>query len=175
MNIKDLMGMLSNVENSSYGKEMGRDKLIKGAESILPELLGQLDKNAKDPVESEKLDKALNDHMNDDFMSKDFIDRFDKDEADRMVDNIFRGDKHAVEKATGKSGLSRGETSTLLKILAPLAVAYLASKKQKKDLSREELSKETEKLHRKSTSGIGDKVKGFLDRDNDGSILDNLF
>ena len=149
----------------------------------LPVLLGGLAKNAQSPDGAQALGRAL-----------------DKDHDPGLLDNlgamlggggagalggagagilghVLGGRQPAVEQGLGKAtGLNSGQVGKLLMILAPIVMAALAKQKQQRGVDAGGLGGmlegEREDLQRKNPKLGG--LASMLDRDGDGSIIDDL-
>jgi len=146
----------------------------------LPVLLGGLATNAQSPAGAQALGAAL-----------------DKDHDPGLLDNlgamlggggmggagagilghILGGRRPAVEQGLGKAtGLDSGQIGKLLMLLAPIVMAALARRKQQQGVDAGGLggmlATEREDLQRRNPQLGG--LASMLDRDGDGSIVDDL-
>ena len=149
----------------------------------LPVLLGGLAKNAQSPDGAQALGRAL-----------------DKDHDPGLLDNlgamlggggagalggagagilghVLGGRQPAVEQGLGKAtGLNGSQIGKLLMLLAPIVMAALAKQKQQRGVDSGGLggmlAGEREELQRSNPQLGG--LASMLDRDGDGSIVDDL-
>lgn len=146
----------------------------------LPVLLGGLAKNAQSPAGAQALGAAL-----------------DKDHDPGMLDNlgamlgggalgsmgggilghVLGGQRPAVEQGLGKAtGLNGNQIGKLLMLLAPIVMAALARRKQEQGVDAGGLggmlNGEKNDLQRRNPQLGG--LASMLDRDGDGSIVDDI-
>ena len=179
---------LSSLLNSIMGNEKILQELgnkvqaspgeIKKATSLgIPTLVEALDRNAREPKSRESLAKALEDHSDDNVEDLEgFLNRVDADEGNRMLDHILGDRKVKVENnIASNSGLGIGQVSGLMSMLAPILIGMLGNKKKEDNVSRDGISDLTGSLGGLlGGGGIMDIAKGMLDRDGDGSFMDDL-
>lgn len=169
----------SAVESSSAmekGTGLDKGQLIKGLGAILPEITGQLNRNAKDPEQRRSLDKALKQHENDDVKDPgSYLDRFDREEADRMSGHIFgNGKDRVIDKTKEEAGISSDQAKKLMLMAVPLVMAFFANRKKENNISEEELPKKTERMEKETGGGLLDSLTGLLDKNDDGNIVDDI-
>ena len=179
---------LSSLLNSIMGNEKILQELgnkvqaspaeIKKATSLgIPTLVEALDRNAKEPKSRESLAKALEDHSDDNVEDLEgFLNRVDADEGNRMLDHILGDRKVKVENnIASNSGLGIGQVSGLMSMLAPILIGMLGNKKKEDNVSRDGISDLTGSLGGLlGGGGIMDIAKKMLDKDGDGSFVDDL-
>lgn len=171
--LKMLMEQLS---GSSVAKELDVNQdVFNGAAGLaLPEILNALKNNASSKEGAESLSRALDDHA-DDPMSLDALFKgLNTQDSSKMLDHILGSRKPEVESQIAeKTGLPRAKTSTLLMILAPFVISMLSKKKKADNLQSSDLPNLTESLSKQS-GGLMDLASQFLDKNKDGSIIDDL-
>lgn len=182
---------LSNLLNSVLGDEKilqelskrvnARPEEVKKAAALsVPTLVEAIDRNAKEKSKRDSLVKALEDHENDDVENLEgFIGHVDPKEGNKMVGHILGEQKTSVESAIAKgTNLGIGQVSGLMSILAPILIGMLANKKSEDHVSRENLPDLTGSLGGllggKGAAGIMDVARKMLDKDKDGSVMDDL-
>lgn len=155
--------------------------------AALPAILGSLANNASTPSGAEKLDNALtNDH---DGSLLDNLGRlggmiFDQQtptprqaDAGGILGHILGTDQGPVaQEASNKSGLPIGQVAQILMMLAPIVMAYLGRQKQEQGVGAEGLGGLIGGLLGGGQSGnsVTDIASSALDRDHDGSSLDDI-
>lgn len=151
--IRDIIS--SGLNSQSHG--LDGKKAAEGLGAILPQLLDQIHKNAKEPQERASLNQALLDHGDDNIENPtQYIDNFDSQESERMVEKIFGNRQREVQEETKKrTGFSDDEVKKLLLMAAPLVIAHLAKAKKQKNVSEEELPREIEDFKSNSHGIIG--------------------
>ena len=137
------------------------DKAQSILKMALPLILGQLGNNAQTDDGARSLSEALDKHAN-----RQYNNPQDLDENDGMgiLGHIFgnNGTDRVAGEIGKEAGVDKGMSMKLLTILAPLALAYLARKKQ------------TNKL---DDRGVRDLTRGYSDEMNQksgGSLYDIL-
>ena len=166
------------LNSSQIKKETNLDsgQLIKGLGTMVPEILGKLQNNAQDPQSRRSLDEALREHENDDVNDPGrYLDRFNRQEAEKMSGHVFGKDQDEVLNRTkAKTGMDTDQAKKLMLMAVPLVMAYLANHKKENNISEEDLPKETERLNKEHSGGILNSLKGILDKNNDGNIIDDI-
>lgn len=149
----------------------------------LPVLLGALQKNAAEPAGAEALLGALRrDH---DGSLLDDLGGFlgggvGGGAGEAILGHVFGGRRTAVENQVGAAtGLDAGSVGRLLAILAPIVMAFLGRSTRGQGMNAGGLSDLLGVLGGASQrasghSGIGDLLGGILDRDGDGSMMDDV-
>lgn len=173
MQMKDVLRLAREVSHSEKGKHIGRRNFANGTIAMLPVIIGQLNQNAQDPLERQKLDQALIDHMRDNYETKSFIDGFKEDEARKMIAHIFHNDPSPLEKVAESTGLEAEKNTEIMLILVPLVVAYLARRKKESHLKAADLIAETATLQKDAQSLSGPAQK-LLNQKHNG-LLKSFF
>ena len=148
----------------------------------LPMLLNGLANNVKDPQGAENLNSALQQH---DGGILDNLGSFlgggnqtPSDDGLGILGHIFGGNQGAVaQQVSQKSGMDIGQVATLLITLAPIVMGFLGKKKQEQNLDATGLQNmlgEQQQTMQASGNPMMDMVSGMLDRDKDGSSMDDL-
>ncbi len=173
------------------GQNLGADSsTLNSAIGIaLPAILGGLANNASTETGAQNLDQALaRDH---DGSLLETLSGYLQGgvpaprDADRQTDgsgilgHILGGSAGPVaSEISARTGLNAGQAANLLITLAPIVMAYLGKQKQQKGLDAGSLSDLLTGQAAKNQGGIGgsilDMASGALDRDHDGSALDDL-
>lgn len=152
----------------------------KAATMSLPTLVEALNKNAQDEEKRASLNKALEDHSEDNVEDlQGFLNNMDLEDGQKMLGHILGGKKSQVESNISKSsGLSSGQVTGLLAMLAPILIGMLGKKKKEENISKDSLPDLTGSLGNilggGSGGGLMDMAKKVLDKDQDGSFLDDL-
>ncbi|MBW6463524.1 MAG: DUF937 domain-containing protein [Bacillota bacterium] len=116
------------------GKKAGArpDEARKVAQNALPALLGALKQNAASPDGAKSLNKALEDHKNDNVSDiTNFLKNVDTNDGAKMLQHIFGSKNENVQKDLAqKAGVDTSQVSTLLTQLAPLVLGALGNQKK---------------------------------------------
>ena len=96
-----------------------------------------------------------------------------------ILGHIFGGQRQTVEQGVSQaSGLDLSKVTKLLPILAPIVMAALAKRQRQANLDPTGLSgvlgAESQRARQAAPEGILGHLTGFLDRDGDGNIQDDL-
>jgi len=154
--------------------------------AALPSILGSLANNASTTAGAERLDNALtNDHdgsLLDNLGSLGGM-IFDQQtptprqaDAGGILGHILGTDQGTVaQEASNKSGLPVGQVAQILMMLAPIVMAYLGRQKQEQGVGADGLGGLIGGLLGGQSGGsVGDITSSVLDRDHDGSSLDDI-
>lgn len=194
MNITDLFnGAHSDSILKSISQELNLDESqAKSAlGSALPVLLAGLTKNAQTSDGAASLNTAL--ESKHDGSIFDNLSQFQNgaglssmmQDGQGILGHIFGGKKTDVEDGISKrSGLNKADTAKFLAILAPLVMGYLGKKKRETNTTGGGLgdllggilgeTKPNISLSKPKQGRILGMVTGFLDKDKDGDIVDDL-
>lgn len=190
MNINELLNsgagqqIVANV-SQQFGLDQGQ--ATAAVQAALPMILGGLGRNAQDAQGAEALNNALGQHdpsLLDNVQG--FFGNGQAAQADgsKILGHIF-GDKVAtVENGVSRSsGISMEKIGPIIAMLAPLIMSYLSKEKQDNNVTRPGglgdliggLAKGFGGGNTSSAQGglIG-MVTGFLDKNNDGNVVDDL-
>jgi hypothetical protein len=177
---KLLAGQFDNEEIlETLGKTVGVDSGKAGdlAKLGIPAIMQALSRNASTPEGANALNKALEDHRDDDVDNiAEFLGKRKPDEAARMLDHIFAGSNDRVKNNLAKqTGLDAGQVSGLLAQLAPLLIGALGQQKKQQNVDASGLAGLLGGLAGSSgAGGLMDLAAKLLDTDQDGSIMDNV-
>ena len=108
-----------------------------------------------------------------------FLGSMDLQDGQKMLGHILGGKKNQVESSISKSsGLSSSQVTGLLAMLAPVLIGMLGKKKKEENISKDSLPDLTGSLGKILSGGSGnglmDMAKNILDKDQDGSFVDDL-
>ena len=96
-----------------------------------------------------------------------------------ILGHVLGGQRQQVEQGVAQaSGLDMSQVARLLPILAPIVMAALGKRKRQSGLDEAGLSgilgEDATRARQAAPSGVIGALSGFLDRDGDGSIQDDL-
>jgi len=160
-------------------KQAGTDKGSTNSviDKALPAILGGLGKNAASKKGAGKLLEALkNKHGGDllDHTEEKINDEEEKD-GNKILGHIFGDKKDMLADAVGaKTGTSKGATSKIMAMLGPIVMANLGKSVKKKGFSLGSLTGLMGKENSKSDLLNNPMLKGMLDKNKDGSVMDDL-
>lgn len=187
--LEDLLGQQQgNQAVEQISRNLGANSSVVNSaiQMALPTILSGLARNAQNPRGAENLNDALErDH------SGGLLDNISDylgggipapQETTRetngggILDHIFGGNQTQVAKeVSNQSGLDMGQVAQLLITLAPIVMSYLGKQKQEQNLGAGELSnwlgERQEQIQQSPQSSF---INSILDRDGDGSTMDDL-
>ena len=168
---------------SQLSRQIGADPQTtqNAVQMALPVLLGGLARNASNPAGASALDNALaKDHdgsMLDNLGS--LLGNPQSANGGGILGHVFGGRREPVEAGVAQaSGLSAQQTGKLLMILAPIVMAALGRMKRNQGMDAggvgDVLQRESSTAERQLPGGLGGMLGGLLDRNNDGSVMDDI-
>ncbi len=148
--------------------------------AALPVLVGALAKNSASSDGASALAGAL-DRDHDGSILDDvggFLGRTSGNSGQDILGHVLGGRQANTESALGQmSGLDPSKVGMILKMLAPLVLGALGKQKREAGLSANDLGamlgRERQRVERRAPQA-GDLLSGLLDRDGDGSALDDV-
>lgn len=184
--LEDLLGQQQGSEAvNQISQQVGASPTVTNMaiQMALPMILSSLANNAKEPQGAENLNNALQKH---DGGILDNLGSFlggganqaASDDGLGILGHIFGGSQGAVaQQVSQKSGMDISQVATLLITLAPIVMGFLGKKKQEQNLDANGLQNmlgEQQQTMQASGNPVMDMVSGMLDRDKDGSSMDDL-
>ncbi len=183
--LEDLLGQQQgNQAVSQISQSLGASPTVTNSaiQMALPMILGALAKNASQPAGAEALSNTL--AKNHDGGILDSLGSFlgggntDTGNGLGILGHIFGNNQGAVaQQVSQKSGLDIGQVAQLLITLAPIVMGFLGKKKQEQNLDANGLSNmlgEQQQQMQSSGNPMMDLISGYLDKDGDGSSMDDL-
>ena len=149
-------------------------------DAALPLLLAAVARNASNGAQAQSLNTAVaQDHdgsVLDDVSG--YLNRAETGPGAGILRHVLGGNQPTVEHGLSQTtGLDAGKAGQLLMMLAPLVMGALGRAKQKRGLDAGGLSNllagERENLNQ-SAPGVMGMLGRFLDRDGDGSVIDDV-
>lgn len=144
----------------------------------LPMLVGKLAHNASQPAGAASLNQALNAHDGSIFgQITDVLGNAGI--GDGILKHVFGGQRGTAEAGLGRAtGLDAGTAGQLLAMLAPLVLGALGRMRNQNNLDAGGLSdvlrQENQSVQAQAPEGLGGLLGSLLDRDRDGSVMDDL-
>lgn len=187
MNINELI-------NSSTGSEIinnitqkfgiNQNEATAALTAAVPMILGGLGRNAQSADGAQSIENALQQHnpnrLNDIQGFFNMGDAAQKD-GEGILGHIFGNNKEKVESGIAqKSGLSMSKIAPIIAMVAPLVLSYLSKQKQSNTQSGGGITDILGSVlgggnnTGSKQGGIMGMVTGFLDKDGDGDVLDDL-
>ncbi len=190
MNLSDLLG--SPIGHSIVKNVAGQfgldDKQASAAvNTAIPVILGGLGKNAQTPEGAESLNRALESKHDGSLLDNlggilggGNLDALLQD-GGGILGHVFGNKVDAVQNGVAqKTGISADKMGPIIKMLAPIVMAYLGKEKTTNNVNAGGLGDLLGGLlgggatQQKRGGGIFDMVSGLLDKDKDGSALDDI-
>ncbi len=183
--LQDLLGQQQGSEAvDQISNQIGANPTVTNMaiQMALPMLLNGLANNAQQPQGAENLNNALQQH---DGGILDSLGSFlgggnqaAHNDGIGILGHILGNNQGAVaQQVSQKSGMDIGQVAQLLITLAPIVMGFLGKKKQEQNLDANGLQNmlgEQQQTMQSSGNPMMDMVSGMLDRDKDGSSLDDL-
>jgi len=184
-----LQGQMTESMIDQLSKQLGgadRQQTSKATEGALSTIIGALAKNSSTPEGASGLAKAL-DRDHDGSILDSFADILggNKQAAPEMsrtmngagiLKHILGGKQGgAADMLSQLSGLSSGQSGNLMAMLAPMVMGMLGKQKKEQGLGLDGLTDllgGTVNNQRKNNNPMMDLATRFLDKDGDGSIMD---
>jgi len=185
--LEDLLGQQQGNEAvNQISQTLGANPSVttSAIQMALPMILSSLANNAAQPQGAEDLSNTL--EKNHDGGILDNLGGYlgevndEKTNADGIgiLSHVFGQNQGAVaHQVSQKSGLDIGQVAQLLITLAPIVMGFLGKKKQEQNLDAGGLASmlgEQQQQIQSSGNPMMDMVAGYLDKDKDGSSIDDL-
>lgn len=176
MEITELLKNSGALEQLSgqFGLDNGQvEEIVKGA---LPEITNSINENTSTEEGLKSFWDALNDHKDapvEEMLTN--LDKVDTEDGEKILGHIL-GDKQEAltESLSAKQGLSAASVGGVLKYLAPVLMAAIGKQAMKPAEKKGDNNDLLESMLGKDSS-VTKMTKSFLDKNKDGSILDDLF
>lgn len=130
--MSELNSLINSIPIDRLAQQFGvsGDEIRKAVESIAPALVGGMQANAQDPNGAASLQTALKDHaQNTNLLDNPDSSQIDTADGDAIAAHIFGQNKGAVvDKVSEQSSTDKSLIEKLLPILAPLVMAWVASR-----------------------------------------------
>lgn len=182
MNLMDLIsGSPGNQVTEEASNRFGLQKGQVGALLAVaaPLIISALRRNAQDPTEAENINSALQKHDGSVLENPTHADLAD---GSSIIDHIFGNKKTQVEtRVAQKTGIGMDKIGPLLSMIAPVVMGYVGQQRQQNNVNSgggisDLLGGILNQAQPQASSGnmLQDLATNFLDKDNDGSMLDDL-
>jgi hypothetical protein len=185
MNINELLNSAAGqqiVANISQRFGLDQNQAVNAVQSAIPMILGGLGRNAQDENGAAALNSALSQH---DPATLDNIQGFFGNseaaqlDGSKILGHIFGEKVSNVENGVAQSsGISLAKIGPIVAMLAPLVMSYLNKQKQNNNVNQPgglgDLIGGLAGGNSANGGGLIGMVSGFLDKNKDGSIMDDL-
>lgn len=145
---------------------------------VLPLLLGSMLKNIHTDEGKESLDSALNQEKHgEDFLSN--LEHTDPaamtSEGGKILDHILGGQKdNVINTLAGAIQMKTSSITAILYMTAPLLMSILGTQKKKEQIDASGLENLLSSVMGASGKFDSSLIEAFLDKDNDGNILNDV-
>lgn len=176
----DIMDMLSKLSLGKDGidgvaRETGLEntQVADALKHVIPSILERLNMNAEDESKRAGLEAAVMEHADDAPFSTGSVEEKQAD-GEKILTHLFGSSKEDVEKEVSqKSNLSDSAVKKIMAMAAPLVMSYVG--KMFKGSDNKSLNEVTQKAKSGFSAGnLLGMAKGFLDKDGDGEIMDDV-
>jgi hypothetical protein len=163
-------------------RKLGADPGTTGnaIDAALPLLLTAVARNAGQRQQAESLNTAVSEDHDGSILDDvpGYLNRADSGPGAGILRHVLGARQQTVQSGLSQAtGLDAGKIGQLLIMLAPLVMGALGRAKREKQLDTNGLSTlltgEQERL-KESAPGVMGALSRFLDRDNDGSVMDDV-
>ncbi|NLI71748.1 MAG: DUF937 domain-containing protein [Bacteroidales bacterium] len=190
MNLTDLLSSSIGqtiVKNVSGQFGLDENQASSAVNVAIPVILAGLNKNAQTPDGAESLNNALEskhdgsllDNIGSVLGGGNITDLLQ--DGGGILGHVFGNDVPKVESGVAqKTGISSDKIGPIIKMLAPVVMAYLGKEKTTNNVSAGGLGDLLGTMlgggasQKRSRGGLLDMVTGFLDKDKDGSAIDDI-
>jgi hypothetical protein len=149
-------------------------------DAALPLMLSAVARNAGNRDQAQSLARAVSEDHDGSILDDvpGFLNQAQDGPGAGILRHVLGGKQQAVQNGLSQAtGLETGKTAQLLTMLAPLVMGALGRAKRENQLDDEGLAtlvtSENERL-KESAPGVMGALSRFLDRDNDGSVMDDV-
>lgn len=187
--LQDLLGQQQGAEAvDQISQQVGADpsQVNSAIQTALPAILGGLANNAQTPQGAESLNRALDQHdgsvldnlggLGSIFGGGQQQQLPPQMNAGGILSHIFGNNQGQVaQQVSRQSGLSIGQVAPILMMLAPIVMGYLGRQKQQQNMNSGDLSNwlggQQQQIQQSPQGGM---LSGILDRNGDGSSMDDI-
>lgn len=180
----DILDMLSGKLNDQkaideLSRSTGADnnKVRQAVDLGIPTLVEAMNRNARTQQGASSLAEALDEHKNNSVDDVgDFLRRANTQDGSKILDHVFGSNNRNVQNNLSRqTGMEQNQVSSLMSQLAALVMSMLGKQKASNNVGANDLpTMLMSLLGSNSNSGLMGTVTGMLDKDGDGSIMDDL-
>ncbi|QCX53748.1 DUF937 domain-containing protein [Elizabethkingia sp. JS20170427COW] len=182
MNLLDLLtGNTANQVAQETESKLGisKSQILALLAVATPLVISYLKNKSQDVKEAEALSQALDRDHDGSILSNPSQLATRETEGNSILSHIFGNEKTNVEnQLSQKTGISMDKIGPALAMLAPLVMGFIGKEKQQNNVTAGGMGDLLgNMLNTNNTKGadIGSIARDFLDKDGDGSMLDDLF
>lgn len=173
-----LLAQLDGSQIRDLSRRVGADEKATGTavQAAIPMLMAALARNAGDDQGRQALDRALERDHDGSVLDglAGFFGKASTQEGDAILKHVLGDGRKRVEQGLGgASGLASDQAGQVLAMVAPLVLGALGRTKRQEGLDAGALAGLLAGEGRQQEQALGGLV-GFLDRDGDGSVADDV-
>ena len=181
--LENLTSQLSGSNLSNLSSQLGTDQgqTQSAISAALPLLLGALQKGTSTPEGANAVSQLADGEAGSGIMDDigGFLSKSDNGNGGTLVSQLLGGQRGDAEQGIAQvSGLSAGSAGSLLENLAPIVIGMLGKQRQSSGLDASGLAGLIGTMSGQSRQGANSGTMGLLgnllDRDNDGSVIDDV-
>lgn len=180
--LETLASQISGPALEGLSKQLGADSntTMSAVTAALPMIVGALAKNASSQDGAASLANALDKDHDGSILEQlsGFLGSSDNGPGGAILGHVFGNKRPGVEAGLSQmTGLNQGQAGNLLENLAPIVMGYLGRQKRQGGLGVDDLTNilmGERKQAQQSSGGAMDILSSILDRDGDGSVIDDI-
>lgn len=176
MDILEMLAKSGSLSQLSKQYGMSEDVIAQAIKMGLPQIAGQISKNTSSDQGMLDFMNAINDHKDDDVesMVRD-VNRIDMNDGAKILGHIFGNKEQDIAlDISKKTGAQSMDIMKILSMLAPILMGSLGKQAKNKRMTDNDGLESTLESMLGGRSGLGGMLAGFLDKDKDGSMIDDL-
>jgi hypothetical protein len=176
MDILKMLAQSGSLSQLSQQYGISEEAIAQAIQMGLPEIAGAINKNTSTDQGLADFINAIQDHKDDDVedMARD-VNKIDTVDGEKILGHLFGNQKEDVAlNISKKTGVQSMDIMKILSILAPLLMGSLGNQSKTRKMTDNKGIDSSLETILGGRSGVMGMVTSFLDKDKDGSIIDDL-
>ena len=169
---EQLLGKASNETSEK------KESIAAALSTAMPLILSAMKRNAQKDDGAASLDRALNSDKHNGNLLQNLSDVDSsslQNEGSKILDHIFGGKQSGINSTLSKTlKMDENSIASILKMAAPIILSILGSQKRKNNVSQGGLTDLIGSVLGNSASNDQSFLETILDRDGDGSVIDDI-
>lgn len=169
---EQLLGKASNETSEK------KESIAAALSTAMPLILSAMKRNAQKDDGAASLDRALNSDKHNGNLLQNLSDVDSsslQNEGSKILDHIFGGKQSGINSTLSKTlNMDENSIASILKMAAPIILSILGSQKRKENVSQGGLTDLIGSVLGNSASNDQSFLETILDRDGDGSVIDDI-
>ena len=169
---EQLLGKASNETSEK------KESIAAALSTAMPLILSAMKRNAQKDDGAASLDRALNSDKHNGNLLQNLSDVDSsslQNEGSKILDHIFGGKQSGINSTLSKTlNMDENSIASILKMAAPIILSILGSQKRKDNVSQGGLTDLIGSVLGNSASNDQSFLETILDRDGDGSVIDDI-